>query len=372
MRIKVNSLNLGLVYETCIICSEFNEEYFKETIRNLEKNHAVRTYLFVYDRDPLTKKVQRIIKQCYSNIFMLTKGVAEAAARGENEQFYQVYAFTQAHNPHSISLSQVDNTTTDYSIKFPPEMESFTWLHRKDFCTGAFTPKAFAEKLCKEIRLNFSNREQKRFHKFSSLPMYELYDSYLKTLIAAGIVLLSPLILYLSELLLSLGNIETTEKWVGLLCQLGVIVSYVLMAAAMIVMCAGPSFLIVGRVVNFDRTNNVSTTFLNFRNRTVLRIAIIAFIGIALITTALYTLWEGLFSEQTLPNESTATYLAYIPIEAFNLAQFTDVLLLFILANKAPHRLSFTRQRRIYNFTVCIAVYLTMLIASALYLTNML
>ena len=80
MRIKVNSFNLGLVYETSIICSADYEDYFKQTASFLEEKYAVKTFLYVYDRDPLTSKVKLILSTCYSNIFMLTAGVAEKAA----------------------------------------------------------------------------------------------------------------------------------------------------------------------------------------------------------------------------------------------------------------------------------------------------
>ena len=357
MRFKVSSLNLGLVNETCIICPEKAEKYFISIAKILEDTYSVKTFVYVYDRDPFTKKVASIIKQSFSNIFTLTGGVVEASIADPNHPFRQIYAFTQKFNINSISLSSIDNVPISYDLDFPEEMNSFLWLHRKDFPCNSAEPEELAESIFKEIRLHHSRREKRRLEKLRTVDEYDILEDYEKLLKFSALILFSPLILYISTLLISI-HAQNAKDWVDMLIWVAHAVGYIAMVASYVVMFAGPPIIVAVRVCRFQLSISVSTTFAHFRERTTKRITIAAALALFM---GVFTTFMFALSKLTNGNEAAFSIAhalrAYLPISIFMLVFTLDLLAVYLLNYKTVTRISFARNYRIY-LPISVVVYI--------------
>lgn len=278
MRIKVNHLSLGLFPETVIVCREKEEKYFRQVAGLLENTHSVKTEVFVYDRDEMTKKIKRHLALCYTVIFMLTEGETEAAFADPEHPLRKTYAFVEKYNPYSLSLAAVDGCTVNYSEEYPSDMKSFAWLHRKNLFVSRQFPEQIARILHTELREHYHRREKKKLARLNEGGIEGFRDiaeflrgKFLKYFIAT---LIGALLFFLC----SLG----AERQLGFLSSTAFSVISLLGSMGLLIGSLGFSIYSLMRGVYLrDRVLDVSTVFADFKKATVIRLCILLGLAIA-------------------------------------------------------------------------------------------
>ncbi len=167
MSVIVNHFNLGANYEAYFVCPEIYREYFTAVADYLEKDLAVKSDIFCYDSENLSEKVKRNLKRSKNVVFVLTEGATERAASDENDELRTVYGYVWKANPNSLSLMAVNECHIGYDIEYPPEMQSFKWLHRKKYELSVITVEKMAEELFREFRIGFTQTESRRLEKLA-------------------------------------------------------------------------------------------------------------------------------------------------------------------------------------------------------------
>lgn len=325
MRIKTDHLNLGIFHEAYFVCSSENERYFSAVRDVLQREYAVKTGIFVYDKDVFDGGAMRKMRNSYNVLFMLNEGVSEAAAANESHPFRKVYGYVQAKNSHSISLVSVNGCQVSYDIEYPPEMESYMWLHRKNFFIDTVPPEKTAELFYEEFRRNHSKRERNRLRKLSKtgrekyVSMYEsLYGGLWRVLI---VELVAALAYYLHTLIVS----ETSEAPDELLplAMMLLVVSIGLCITTFIWV----SILIARTFYVRDRILDVSSVFADFKRTTAKRLA---FFSVPAMTAALG--WGGFGLLRLIEEKGYTTDAALIAIYGtfivFTVARFVKTMLL--------------------------------------------
>lgn len=258
---KVNHINLGLVYEAYFVCNTQTEAYFKNVANELEKEYAIKTGIYVYDKEPFTKNIKTHLKYSRNVLFILTSGVTESAAKDETLPFRQVYSYVHNNNQNSISLVAVNGCTVDYSINYPEDMKSFNWLHRKNFFINSQSEQQTAKIFCDELRRNHSYTEVKKLERIATEGDTIADDMYSALCKISGFSAIYYLLMFILEIFTS----SDFNKFISLI----VVLSYVVTSFVLI-----PLYIIKSACYR-DVLCDVSNVFSNFRYYTRKRLAII-------------------------------------------------------------------------------------------------
>ena len=361
MRIPINVVNLGLHYEACIICSQneyekpaFSQscaEHLANTHKFLTESHAVRTFFFVYDRDEMTKQVERVLSTCPYNLFMLWGEEANAAMKQEDHPLRKVYAYVQKHNPNSMALCDIGGEAiSNNRDDIPAEMNSLNWLHRRNFLLRERknSPKNMAQALCEEIRWTFSHRKELQFAKMidgaTLKNAYAHYDKLFTWLIFGCLL----------PLLTLLGVWVSTFSDEVLGGDFFLIIGGILRYGAAAGMFILPSALLGYHIVRLDRMANVSPVFFQFRTRMVKVGAILLATALTLVGAAYYFyLGPELFAAPWMQ-----AYLIYVPVHLVLIGSLISTILLKTIAHRSGNLwITFARQYKIYSLTVRPAIW---------------
>ena len=271
MRIKTNHFNVGHHQEVTLVCAAKEEAFFSKVAQSLTEHYAVKTGLFLYDRDRLDAAEKHILAGSYYVLFMLTPGVTEDSVKNPNHRFRQVFGYVNKVNPYSVSLVAVDGCQVDYSLEFPPDMSSFNWLHRKSFTMTGASAASIARQFYQEFRLSFSRREKTCLEKLARDGCDEwasLFSSQKRT----------STVLLLASIFFALTLYAIDQKLVtNSFLSLGLAFLMILFCGVMMIAFA---VLVAKAIFLRDQLYDVSTVFADFRRITVKRLTIL--LGICL------------------------------------------------------------------------------------------
>lgn len=205
MRLKVTHITVGMYHEVCFVCSAAEEAYFRTVMQALEEEHALKSCLYVYDRDPFEGAIKRRLSHCYFVLFAITPSIVKRALADENDAFRRVYGYVNRVNQSAVSLMSVGGSDYDNSAEYPKEMDSMYWLHRKQIRTGYFSPKLIAAELYAELRRHHQRRDKLYLEKQakSGVALYRaMYNTLLPWVIWCAALVLAGTAWKLLELLL--------------------------------------------------------------------------------------------------------------------------------------------------------------------------
>ncbi len=167
MSVIINHFNLGMYYESYIVCPEAHRNYFSTVATYLNDALAVKSAIFCYDTQELTEDIKSTLKKTKNVLFVLTNGVVEKAAAEDYDSFRKVYGYIWNNNPDSISLMAVNNCRIGYEIEYPEDMVSFKWLHRKSYDLYKTSAEEMALELYNEFRLGYMKAERKKLERLA-------------------------------------------------------------------------------------------------------------------------------------------------------------------------------------------------------------
>ena len=113
MRLKVTHITVGMYHEVCFVCSAAEEAYFRTVMQALEEEHALKSCLYVYDRDPFEGAIKRRLSHCYFVLFAITPSIVKRALADENDAFRRVYGYVNRVNQSAVSLMSVGGSDYD-------------------------------------------------------------------------------------------------------------------------------------------------------------------------------------------------------------------------------------------------------------------
>lgn len=266
MRLKVTHLTVGIYHEVCFVCSSAEEEYFRKVMQALEAEHALKSCLFVYDRDPLEGAIKRRLQHCYFVLFAITPSIVDRAVKEENDPFRQVYGYVDRVNQSAISLMSVGGTGYNNAAEYPKEMSSMYWLHRKQIRTGYFSPNLIAAELYAELRRHHQRRDKLYLEKQAKKGV-ELYRDMYNTMRKWAGILLIALLAGTGWLLYTLLAPAGEQTWYWHL------LNFVFPLAGTVGFLF-PITLVFGSIRKRDTLLDVSTVFKDFKRLTVNRLCL--------------------------------------------------------------------------------------------------
>lgn len=275
MRLKVTHMTVGMYHEVCFVCSADEEEYFKKVMQALEEEHALKSCLYVYDRDPLEGAIKRRLAHCYFVLFAITPYIINRAVTDENDAFRRVYGYVNSVNQSSISLMAVGSTGFDNSTVYPKEMQSMYWLHRKQIRTGYFSPNLIAAELYAELRRHHQRRDKLYLEKQAQSGV-SLYRSLYGTMKSRAMWLFLLLLVGTGWVVFTLlGPAAETWPWyIEILNFFGVL------AGIVSIPLSGTLFF--AQLNERDKRLDVSSVFKDFKRLTVRRLCF----GVGVISAA--------------------------------------------------------------------------------------
>lgn len=312
MRLKVTHLTVGIYHEVCFVCSSAEEAYFRKVMQALETEHALKSCLYVYDRDPLEGAIKRRLQHCYFVLFAITPSIIDRAVKDENDPFRRVYGYVDSVNQSAISLMSVGGTGYNNAAEYPKEMNSMYWLHRKQIRTGYFSPNLIAAELYAELRRHHQRRDKLYLEKQASngVALYRnMYDTMRTWAGILTLLLFAGTGWLLYTLLASAGAQPWYWSVLNFVFSLAGTVGFVF-----------PIALVFGSIRKRDTLLDVSTVFKDFKRLTVNRLCLY---GTVVALVALF----ALLSEMSSAKQQLALLEAEIPGNVAQLAVYCAELL---------------------------------------------
>ncbi len=333
MRIKINHLNIGMFYEAYLVCTSEHEDYFRAVAKELEAKHAARTGVFVYDKEELTPQIRRRLRTCSNILFMLTNKEPDDAARDESHPFRKVFAYADSKNPHSISLVAINGCVVDYKLRFPKDMQSFDWLHRKSYDICNSTPENTADEFFKELRYKHNDSVKQKLVKLNAMGLTLTRKIYLTLALMSILSILFFLNIF--------SSIDTSLPGVSdIIAPLILGLIALLMIAALI--CSG--MIPVIWLSHLDRLYDTSVVFTDFRYLLRKRLTIICSLAAGAAFSEFYT--NGITT-----SDMNAWLIPFILIFAYSSA-------MLVLIHSCPNYITFAVRRnkaRLYALPLIIA-----------------